>query len=176
MRIISGRLKGKRIVAPGNLPVRPTTDFAKEGLFNILHNNFDFEDLQVLDLFCGTGNISFEFSSRGAAIMAVDADYGCHRFVSKTADQLGFDQLIPIKSDVFKFIAACNQSFDLVFADPPYDLPEFPELIESIIQKGLVKPEGWLVIEHDKRHDFSGIPQFEKVRKYGKVNFSLFLC
>ena len=176
MRIISGSHKGKRLIAPRNLPVRPTTDFAKEGLFNILRNHFDLDEVTVLDLFTGTGNISFEFASRGAEhITSVDAHYGCVKFVQKIAEELDFP-ITTIKADVFKYIASQRGTFDVVFADPPYnfDIEQFEELVGKIFGNNLIKSEGLLIIEHSKHTDLSSLQHYTEERRYGGSVFSFF--
>ncbi len=175
MRIISGTYKGKSIIAPKTLPVRPTTDFAKEALFNIIENQFDIDNLSVLDLFAGTGNITYEFASRRAkSIVTVDLHYACTSFIKKTIYQLKFNNVHIIKNDVFKYTKQCKQSFDLIFADPPYDLKNLKEIPTAIFQQELLSPNGWLIVEHDKRTDFKEHPNFFEHRKYGNVNFSFF--
>lgn len=175
MRIINGTHKGKSIVAPKNLPVRPTTDFAKEGLFNILSNEFDIEDIEMLDLFSGTGNIAFEFASRGAKnIRCIDINYSCVAFIKKTSKALGFNQLNVFKNDVFKYLKQYDHSFDIIFSDPPYDLKEIPQIPDLVFDNQLLKENGWLIVEHDKRTDISDHPKFFRLRKYGNVHFSIF--
>ena len=176
MRIISGSHKSKRITAPKKLPVRPTTDMAKEGLFNILNNQYYFGDISILDLFSGTGNISYEFASRGSKqIVAVDADYGCTRFIDQTSQALGFSISV-IKSDVFTFLEKTPQKFDIIFADPPYDLSEsdFIKISELVLEKELLLEDGVLIIEHSKHTDLSNAQNFVKSRKYGGSVFSFF--
>ena len=176
MRIISGSQKGRRVQAPKKLPVRPTTDMAKEGLFNILNNNFYFEELSVLDLFTGTGNISFEFASRGALeITAVDAHSGCVNFVAKTAIALDL-KIHTVRMDVFKYLENTKTAFDIIFADPPYDLKEerFSKLVNLVFSNELLQPEGLLIIEHASHTDLSGISNFSEKRKYGSSCFSFF--
>jgi len=175
MRIISGKYKGKTISAPKNLPVRPTTDFAKEGLFNVLNNEFDFEEIEVLDLFSGTGNIAYEFVSRGAKkVLCIDQNYSCVSFIKKTSKELDFKQLTVFKNDVFIYLKQYHQTFDIIFADPPYDLKEIPLLPDLVFNNQLLNKNGWLIIEHDKRTDLSKFPNFLIQRKYGNVNFSIF--
>jgi 16S rRNA (guanine966-N2)-methyltransferase len=177
MRIIRGRFKGKKINAPAGLPARPTTDFAKEGLFNLLENRIEMEGLKVLDLFSGTGNISFEFASRGAAdITSVEVNFKAADFIRKTAGELKIENFRAIKQDVFKFIGFTREKFDIIFADPPYDLPQ-GELIPKIIyERELLVPEGMMIMEHSDEKDFSGHPWFTEKRIYGKVNFTFFIC
>ena len=176
MRIISGSLKGRRLVAPKKLPVRPTTDMAKEGLFNILNNTYYFEDLQVLDLFTGTGNISFEFASRGASeVTAVDAHSGCVNYVAKTARALDLD-IHTVKMDVFKYLTSLRSAYDIIFADPPYhlEIARFSELVQLVFSKKLLQPDGLLIIEHASPTDLSKLPNFKEKRKYGSSTFSFF--
>jgi len=174
MRIVSGKWKGKRIVAPKNLPTRPTTDFAKEGLFNILNNRFFFDDLRVLDLFAGTGNIAYEFASRGAGeITCVDQNKGCVRFVGEMADDLGAN-IQPVQLDAWLFVQKTTTSYDIVFADPPYDWDKHEALAEALIQKGFLKEGGEAIIEHSADTDLSHLPGFFEHRKYGHVHFSFF--
>lgn len=175
MRIIGGKYKGRAIHAPKNLPVRPTTDFAKEGLFNVLRHRKDIEEIAVLDLFCGTGNMTYEFASRGAAsVMSIDRNFGCIRFVRKSAGELNCDIIKPLKFDVLKFLDKCDIKFDLIFADPPYDMKELPEIAKKVISRELLKEDGLCIVEHSKRTDLSELDGFEEVRKYGNVNFSFF--
>jgi 16S rRNA (guanine(966)-N(2))-methyltransferase RsmD len=175
MRIIRGTHKGRKITAPSNLPVRPTTDMAKEGLFNILDNHLYFEDLRVLDLYAGTGNISYEFASRGSQlVIAVDLNPQCIRFISETASRLGFEQLKSVRSSSIGFLSGCRERFDLIFADPPFDLEGTEEVVSLVFEKDLLAEGGWLIIEHDRSRDFSSHPKFSRLRNYGKVNFSFF--
>ena len=174
MRIVSGKWKGKRIVAPKNLPTRPTADFAKEGLFNILNNRFFFDDLRVLDLFAGTGNIAYEFASRGAGeITCVDQNKGCVRFIGEMADDLGAN-IQPVQLDAWLFVQKTTTSYDIVFADPPYDWDKHGALAEALIQKGFLKEGGEAIIEHSADTDLSHLPGFFEHRKYGHVHFSFF--
>jgi 16S rRNA (guanine(966)-N(2))-methyltransferase RsmD len=172
-RIIGGHHKGKRVFAPENLPVRPTTDQAKEALFNILVNKFYFPEIKVLDLFSGTGNISYEFLSRGVeAITAVEQNLNCVRFIRKTAAKLTNLPLELINKDVFRYLNNCDHCFDCIFADPPYDLQRMNEIADIVFQKKLLKPGGWLVIEHSSRTNFNDHAAFLEMRKYGHVHFS----
>ncbi|MCH9659832.1 MAG: RsmD family RNA methyltransferase [Bacteroidetes bacterium] len=176
MRIVSGTHKGKRITAPKNLPVRPTTDFAKEALFNILNNRIDFAELKVLDLFAGTGNISYEFASRGAEdITAVDGHYACVKFIQKMAEALDFP-ITTIKSDVFKYLEKSGGSFDLIFADPPYafEVEQFNNMIQKISQNSLLNTNGIFIIEHPKQTSLDELPGFQETRRYGGSVFSFF--
>ncbi|NKI31937.1 16S rRNA (guanine(966)-N(2))-methyltransferase RsmD [Croceivirga thetidis] len=176
MRIISGKYKGKRLLAPKKLPVRPTTDMAKEALFNILNNSFFFEEIKVLDLFAGTGNISFEFASRGAQdITAIDAHLGCIKFISKTAGELGFS-INAFKNDVFSFLSKTRERYDVIFADPPYDLEisELQKIANTVFEKDLLMDDGVLVVEHSPQIDLSTEPRFVEQRKYGSSVFSFF--
>ena len=178
MRIISGSHKGRQIIAPGNLPVHPTTDMAKTALFNILNSYFNVEDLKVLDLFAGTGNISYEFASRGShSITSVDAEHNCTAFIQATAEKLNFDKIRVINSDVFRFLEKVNDKYDLVFADPPYSLlvDSYSLIVKYIFGRELLNKDGWLVIEHSKRNNFKEHSNFYQHRIYGKVNFSIMI-
>ena len=162
-------------MAPTNLPVRPTTDFAKEGLFNILRNKFNFETITVLDLFAGTGNISYEFAARGARqVLSIDIHSGCFKFILKTAHELEFDNLLPMKAEVFRFLDKTAQTFDIVFADPPYEMDDIDKLTTKVFENGLLNPGGWLIVEHSQYTDFKGKTNLIDQRRYGKVNFSIF--
>lgn len=176
MRIISGTHKGKRLTAPKNLPVRPTTDMAKEALFNILNNRYYFDDISVLDLFSGTGNIAFEFASRGCQnLTAVDQNSNCINYIERTSKELNFP-IFSIKGEVFSFLEKNQNSYDIVFADPPYDLPieEFEKLVKIILQKNMLSATGCLIMEHGSRMDLSHIELFSEKRKYGGSTFSFF--
>lgn len=176
MRIISGIHKSKRIQAPKNLPVRPTTDMAKEALFNILNNLYYFNELAVLDLFSGTGNISYEFGSRGTEnITAVDAHSGCIQFINTTAKMLDLS-IITIKSDVFKYLEKANAKFDIIFADAPYEfeLELFEKIVALVFENNLLNEEGVLVIEHSKQTDFKNHTRLSYQKKYGGNMFSFF--
>lgn len=175
MRIISGNKKGIIIQAPDKLPVRPTTDRAKESLFNILENRYYFEDLLVLDLFSGTGNIAYEFASRGAKqIVAVDKHDGCIRFIKTTAAKFGFNQLQTVKADAFTFLEKNTQSFHIIFADAPYALEQIRAIPSLVQNKNCLLPNGLLILEHATGIDFSAEPTFESARKYGQSTFSFF--
>ncbi len=175
IRIISGKHRGRRIAAPRNLPVRPTTDMAKESLFNILNNHFYFDEIKVLDLCAGTGNISYELASRGCTdISAVDADQACVRFIEQTVEQLGFEGFNVYRGDIFQFIARDYKSYDLIFADPPFDFERYDELIDQVFFKNLLVGDGMLVIEHQSKTHLEDLPHFFEKRKYGNVTFSFF--
>ncbi len=175
MRIISGKNRGRKIVAPANLPVRPTTDMAKESLFNILNNHINFEDLDILDLFAGTGNISYEFASRESkTITSVDNNRFCTGFIQQTAEKLNYENLYVIQSDFKAFINHTLKKWDLIFADPPYNMADIETIPKIIFEKKLLKNKGWLIIEHNKNIDFSNQINYYDKRIYGKVNFSFF--
>lgn len=174
MRIIGGTHRGKTIRVPKGLPVRPTTDFAKEGLFNILQNKLDFAETKVLDLFSGTGHISLEFASRGSNnITAVDKSFQCAGFLRTTSKELGFS-ISTVKSDVFDFLKNQRSQFDLIFADPPYDLANIPDIHEKVFTNNLLSAGGLLIIEHGAKTDLQNLKGFRQQRKYGNVNFSFF--
>lgn len=176
MRIISGVYKGRRITAPKKLPVRPTTDMAKEALFNILNNQYYFDDISVLDLFSGTGNISYEFASRGTEqITSVDDNYGCIKFINETAE--AFDMSIStIKSDVFKFLEKTKQKHTIIFADPPYnfEVEAFSKIPELVFKNELLEEEGLLIVEHSKHTDLSHLEHYSHSKSYGGNMFSFF--
>jgi 16S rRNA (guanine966-N2)-methyltransferase len=175
LRIVSGKYKGRKIFPPKNLPVRPTTDFAKESLFNILNNYFDFETVKFLDLFSGTGNMTYECSSRGCSdIVCVDADYGCCRFIKETVAALEMPNVRVIKNDAFRFLNKVEDSFDIIFADPPFTADKKQMIPELVFSRKLLKENGWLVVEHPKEDDFSGHERFREKRNYGNINFSIF--
>lgn len=175
MRIISGTFKGRRISPPGNLDARPTTDFAKEGLFNLLNNQIDFEGIDVLDLFAGTGGIGIEFVSRGCnSVISIDANDKQCSFIRKICNDLKIDNLTVIRTDSLRFIASCHSSFDMIFADPPYELKQLPEIPDMIFSHHLLKPEGLFVLEHSSKNNFANHPNFTNHRNYGNVNFSFF--
>ena len=168
---------GRRINPPAKMPyTRPTTDLAKEGLFNIIQNTLEIESLKTLDLFGGTGSISFELASRGAPdLTIVEKDNSMIEFIKKTADQLKLENFKVIKMDVFRFIEQCSEQFDFIFAGPPYALSNIDELPVKIMEKKLLAPGGWFVLEHTPRNNYSTFPQFEKARNYGTTIFSIFV-
>ncbi len=175
MRIISGIYKGRAINPPRNLKARPTTDFAKENLFNVLNNLVDFEECEVLDLFAGTGLISYEFASRGAkSVTSVEINPVHYDFIRRTARQLGIENLHPVKANVFLYLKNCTKQFDIIFSDAPYDLEGSETVIREVLDRGLLRPEGLLIFEHSKKMDFSACPEFWQMRSYGSVQFSLF--
>lgn len=175
MRIISGKYKSRRIQVPAGLKARPTTDFAKEGLFNVLHNRIDWEETVALDLFSGTGSIALELVSRGCPrVVSVEQNNLHWRFISKAKETLGAAELLPLRADVFTFLSACREQFDFIFADPPYDMPATDTLPGIIFEKNLLKPEGVFILEHGKKYDFSSFPHFSELRHYGNVHFSFF--
>jgi 16S rRNA (guanine(966)-N(2))-methyltransferase RsmD len=175
MRIVSGIYKGRRLLPPVNLPVRPTTDFAKEGLFNVLNNMVDIEGLRVLDLFTGSGSIAFEFLSRGAVeVTAIDSNHRCIDFIKKTAEAFGATNIKAIKSNSFVFIKHMVSSYDLIFADPPYDLERIESIPDLVFSSGLLADEGMLILEHSARYKFEKHEHFSSQRQYGSVNFSFF--
>ncbi len=176
MRIISGTYKGKRIQAPRGLPVRPTTDFAKEALFNILNHRYYFDEIRVLDLFAGIGSISFEFASRGCeSVVSVDAHFGCINFIDKISKELEFP-IKTLKSDVFKFLDRNQEEVDIIFADPPYDMDVslFGKIPELVFSNNMLATDGLLIIEHSKHTDLQNISNFNFSKKYGGSVFSFF--
>ena len=193
MRIITGLYKGRHFDIPRSFKARPTTDFAKENIFNVLNGYMDLEDAVALDLFAGTGSISLELLSRGCRqVVSVELDRDHANFIRQCVGKLGSQGdkesssqgdkesrsqgsgHILIRGDVFRFIKSCKQQYDLIFADPPYALPTLPQIPDLILERGLLKPDGLLVFEHGKQNDFSQHPCFKEHRSYGSVNFSLF--
>lgn len=175
MRIISGKYRGRTIHPPRNLRARPTTDFAKENLFNVLGNLVDFEACDVLDLFAGTGSIGYEFASRGArSVTAVEINPVHYNFIRQTAAQLGFENFYTVKANVFRYLESCPKQFDLIFSDAPYDLEGSERVVDLVLGGDLLRPEGMLVFEHSKKMDFSSYKEFWQLRSYGSVQFSLF--
>lgn len=176
MRIISGKYKGKIISPPAGLGIRPTTDFAKTALFNILNNHFDFEEISVLDLFCGSGSISFEFLSRGCKhIIAVDKNFNSVKFVRDFLVNLKEEHVKVVSHDALKLIAASNEQFDIVFADPPYAMKEVESIPEMIFKNHILKPDAWFILEHRGDVKFDDHPNFKEKRTYGNVSFSIFV-
>ena len=175
MRIITGQYKGRHFDIPRTFKARPTTDFAKENIFNVLNGYLDFEGSTALDLFAGTGSISLELLSRGCQqVVCVELDRDHHRFITDCLKRLGTEACLPIRGDVFRFLKSCHQQFDLVFADPPYALEQIPRLPDLVFEHQLLKENAVFVLEHGKGNDFSQHPHFVEHRAYGSVNFSLF--
>ena len=175
MRIIGGKLKGKTILPPAGYKARPTTDFAKEGLFNILDNEYEFQDLLVLDLFGGTGSIAFEFASRGAArVYCVEMARENATFIKREAARLGLDNVTMVRDNVFDFLPICREKFDLVFADPPYALEGLGGLPDAVFSLDLLHPGCYFILEHGDEYCFTAHPRFVKERSYGRVHFSFF--
>ena len=176
MRIISGEYKSRRFDVPKNFKARPTTDFAKENIFNVIGNLIDLEDTVALDLFSGTGSIAFELVSRGCKeVVCVEKDPVHYAFIKKVKGELAAENLVTIKTDVFKYIASTRQTFDFIFADPPYSLPTLSKIPEMIFSHGLLNSDGIFIMEHPKEYDFSLLPYFVQRRVYGAVNFSVFI-
>ena len=164
-----------RLNPPKNLPVRPTTDLAKEALFNILQNQIEFDNIKVLDLFCGTGNITYEFASRGAQqVISVDRSIHCINYIKDTSRQHGLTSIKAFKDDVFKYLQLETEQYDLIFADPPYDMNHIPEIPKIVFDKGLLSPDGLLIVEHQSMQNLSNHPAFVEQRKYGHSSFSFF--
>lgn len=175
MRIIAGSLRGRRLNPPQNLPVRPTTDMARESLFNILNNYVDYEDCTVLDLFAGTGAVSLEFVSRGAReVTSIDINAQCTDFIKQCSTQLGVRNLHVVRADVFDLLKRANRRFDIVFADPPYALEGLPQLPDMVFDRGVLTDDGIFVLEHPREYSFEEHPHFWQHRAYGKVNFTFF--
>lgn len=175
MRIISGVYKGKNIIPPKTFNARPTTDFAKESLFNIISNNFNYPDINVLDLFSGSGNISYEFASRGCEnITSVELDYNNFKFIIETKNKFNLTQIIVLKTDVFKILNTIKKKFDIIFADPPYKHTDIDKLPDLVFKNKLLNNNGWFILEHSKYYNFSKYQYFSDKRKYGNVNFSIF--
>lgn len=175
MRIIRGKYGRRRFDVPHNISARPTTDFARENIFNVLENFIDFEQCAALDLFAGTGAISFEFLSRGCpSVTCVEKAATQYNFIRRVRDMLNAANLNMVKGDVFRYVPTAAAKFDIVFADPPYDLPNFAQVPELILNSSLLNPGATVVVEHSKAHDFSQLPHFDQRRTYGKVNFSIF--
>ena len=175
MRIISGKYRGRTIDPPRNLKARPTTDFAKENLFNVLNNLLDYEECDVLDLFSGTGSISYEFASRGArSVTSVEVNAVHHAFIKATAAKLGCENFYAVRANAFLYLKNAVKQFDVIFADAPYDLEGSEQIIDMIFSGGILREGGLLIFEHSSKHDFSSHPNFWQSRAYGSVNFSFF--
>ena len=178
MRIITGKYKGRHFDVPRNFKARPTTDFAKENLFNVLNGYLDFEETErALDLFAGTGSITYELLSRGCQhVTSIEKDPMHYKFILKVLKDLKAENSQPCCLDVFRYLkSAPEKGFDFIFADPPYALPELPDVPKIVLERGLLRPGGLFVMEHPKEYDFSNLPGFEERRVYGSVNFSLFV-
>jgi 16S rRNA (guanine(966)-N(2))-methyltransferase RsmD len=177
MRIIGGEHGGRKFNPPSKMPyTRPTTDIAKEGLFNVLQHQLDIEELKTLDLFGGTGSISYELASRGAMdLTIVEKDNAMYEFIKKTKNELRIDTLKTIKMDVFKFIDQCTDKFDFIFAGPPYALTTIDDLPRKIFEKQLLNPGGWFVLEHTPRNDYKNFPFYKNEKNYGTTIFSIFV-
>jgi 16S rRNA (guanine966-N2)-methyltransferase len=177
MRIIGGEHGGRRFNPPTKMPyTRPTTDIAKEGLFNVLQHSLDMEELTTLDLFGGTGSISYELASRGAReLTIVEKDNSMYEFIKKTIGELRIDNLKAVKMDVFKFIGQCSDTFDFIFAGPPYALQNIDDLPKLIFEKGLLNDKGWFVLEHTPRNDYKSFPFYKTEKNYGTTIFSIFV-
>jgi 16S rRNA (guanine(966)-N(2))-methyltransferase RsmD len=188
MRIISGQYRGRTIVPPRNLRARPTTDFAKEALFNVLAGyGFDYEECDVLDLFAGTGSVSYEFASRGAGgVTAVELNAVHCDFIRRTAAELAFERFYTVKANVFNYLKACTRRFDIVFSDAPYDLRGSEQVVDLVFERGLlvregdVRPDGsvadrdgLLIFEHSAAQNFAAHPRFRETRNYGSVHFTM---
>lgn len=175
MRIIGGSHAGLRLQPPTNLPVRPTTDMAKEALFNILQHRIDFEGMEVLDLCAGTGNVTFEMASRGAArVTAVDIHFKCIQYINATARKFDLAAIKGVRGDVLKFMASCKDTFDFIFVDPPYEMPELPDIPRRIFDRGLLKPGGLLVLEHATTRKIPVHAHLMETRQYGYSSFSFY--
>jgi 16S rRNA (guanine(966)-N(2))-methyltransferase RsmD len=175
VRVVSGKYRGKRFSPPKKFPSRPTTDFAKEALFNILENRLDWEDIKVLDLFAGTGNISIEFLSRGVAqVLSIEAHSVCVRHMHKLNAELNDDNWSIMRRDAFRYVEEANLAYDLIFADPPFGLKNVDTLPDLVFEHEKLAEDGLLIIEHGKENDFTSHPRFEDVRGYGGVFFSFF--
>lgn len=175
MRIITGKYKGRHFDIPRSFKARPTTDFAKENIFNVLTGYIDLEGTEALDLFSGTGSITLELLSRGCAhVTSIELDRDHHRFICECLKKLNTEDCLPLRADTFRFIKSCRQQFDFIFADPPYALKELPQIPDLIFERQLLKEDGFFVFEHGKDNDFSQHPHFVEHRQYGSVNFSIF--
>ena len=175
MRIVGGQYKGRQFNPGKKFSSRPTTDMAKESLFNVLQNYIDFEAIKALDLFSGTGSISFELVSRGCLdVTSVELNYSHYQFIKETAQQLKTNAIHPVKANVFQFLKNNQQSFDFIFADPPYDHPQFEEVPVKVLEGEALAPNGCFVLEHSKFYNFESFPEWKETRNYGSVHFSFF--
>jgi 16S rRNA (guanine966-N2)-methyltransferase len=175
VRIVGGKLKGFRLQVPKAFDSRPTTDFAKEALFNLITNNFDIDQCDVLDLFTGTGSLSLEFASRGAlSVTAIDWNTACLKFIGEICKKYDLNQVKLLKNDAIKFIQIANIQFDIIVADPPYDYKYYDKMIDLVFEKELLKAGGMLIVEHGKQNKFESLTNFRDVRNYGGVHFSFF--
>lgn len=175
MRVITGKYKGRHFDVPRTFRARPTTDFAKENLFNVLQGYIDLDGARALDLFAGTGSITLELLSRGCApVVSVERERLHYSFICQFIEKLRDEAAIPVLGDVYKYITHCHDTFDFIFADPPYALPTLADLPDAILSRGLLAPDGLFVLEHGRTHDFSQHPRLVDHRAYGSVNFSLF--
>ncbi|WP_167609350.1 16S rRNA (guanine(966)-N(2))-methyltransferase RsmD [Maribellus sediminis] len=175
MRIVGGKYGGRMFHPGKKFKARPTTDVAKEGLFNILENRYDFSTKKVLDLFSGTGSVAYEFISRGCEhATMVENNFNHYKFILEVIDTLKIENAKVFKADVFKFLNKSPELFNIIFADPPFDLPKFESVADAVLESELLAPEGVFILEHPKEYDFSQHQYFKELRKYGKVNFSFF--
>lgn len=175
MRIITGEYKGRRFDVPRTFKARPTTDFAKENIFNVLSAYVDWEEACALDLFSGTGSIALEFVSRGCPqVTSIEADRDHHAFIKQCIQKIGTDRCVAVRADVFRFLKSCHQQYDVIFADPPYALPRLAEIPDLVLSGNLLKEGGIFVFEHGKQNDFATHSRFIEHRSYGSVNFTLF--
>ena len=175
MRVITGKYKGRHFEVPRTFKARPTTDFAKENLFNVLQGYIDLDGAHALDLFSGTGSITLELLSRGCSrVVSVEKNPLHYRFITSFLEKLGDEAAFPVRGDVFKFLATLHEQFDFIFADPPYTLPNIPDLPDLVLDRDLLLPDGLFVLEHGKRDNFKSHPRLVDHRQYGSVNFSLF--
>jgi len=175
LRIISGTHKGTYIPVPKNFKARPTTDFAKEGLFNILANYFDFEDITVLDLFAGTGSIGYEFASRGARhVDMIEINHRYAKFILTQLDKLKFENVQVFQKDVFRILPSLGSKYDLIFADPPYFLEDLDKIPDMVLEAEILESDGWFIFEHGRNHRFNDHKNYKELRKYGNVHFSFF--
>lgn len=175
MRIVGGKYKGRIFRPNKKFKARPTTDIAKEGLFNILENRYEFSNKSVLDLFSGTGSIAYEFISRGCErATLVESNFSHYKFILDVIETLKIENSKVFKADVFKFVKKTPEKFNIIFADPPFDLPRFKEVPDTVLDSDILEPEGVFILEHPKEFEFMSHPNFKELRKYGKVNFSFF--